>query len=541
MKALLVLARKVRRAIPVALTGLVAATCSSARAADGYATVNGDTTGGQAGPTVTVSNEVDFASYAKTNVPYVVQIVGTITTNISAGLSLAADKTIIGLGTNATFIGRLKLSGPTVSNIVFRNLFISDPFGSDGITIDNGAHHVWVDHCTFYDCSDGEVDVTEQADYVTVSWCKFFYITQGSHRFVNLVGSDDALTNDLGTLHVTFHHNWWGPLCQERMPRVRFGLNHVYDNYYDCSNNNYCVGVGTDCQILLENNSFDHVTNIWKNYSSSDQQGLIHWNDGNVFTNGTTVPTWASNSTVFTPPYDYTLDSATGLAVVVTNNAGAGHLPLAAFTASPTNGSPPLTVMFTDASTGFEPLSLFWDLGDGATTNTESSASFTHTYATADTYTVTLVASNLAGASLTASNNPITVFTPSQAWQMHYFGCIDCPQAADTADPDGDGQNNLAEFLAGTDPTSALSSLRIVSATKTGDDVLITWTTAGGRTNAVQASSGDETGGYTTNFLDITTPPHIIIPGNGDATNHYLDEGGATNTPSRFYRIRLVP
>ena len=540
MKAPSVLARKLRQTIPVAMAVLAATTSSSALAADGYATVNGDTTGGQDGPIVTVSNEVDLINYATTNVPCVVQIVGTITTNISAGLSLAADKTIVGLGTNATFIGRLKLSGPTVSNVVFRNLYISDPFGSDGITIDNGAHHIWVDHCTFYDCSDGEVDITEMADYVTVSWCKFYYINQGSHRFVNLVGSDDALTNDMGTLHVTFHHNWWGALCQERMPRVRFGENHVYDNYYGCSNNNYCVGVGVDCQILLENNCFDHVTNIWKEYDSADLPGLIHWNDGNVFTNGTTVPTWASNATVFTPPYPYTLDDAAGLPSLVTNNAGAGHLPVAAFTASPTNGLPPLTVTFNDASTGMTPLSLFWDFGDGTTTNTDGGASFTHTYGTADTYAVTLVASNLVGASLMVSNNPITVFTPLQAWQMQYFGCTDCPQAAGTADPDGDGQDNNAEFLSGTNPTNSMSALHIISAVRQGSDVVIAWTTAGGRTNAVQAASGDATGGYTNNFVDITTPP-LIITGSGDVTTNYIDGDGATHAPSRFYRIRLVP
>jgi hypothetical protein len=134
----------------------------------------------------------------------------------------------------------------------------------------------------------------------------------------------------------------------------------------------------------------------------------------------------------------------------------------------------------------------------------------------------------------------LTVNLPSwEQWQLNHFGCTNCPQAAPTADPDGDGQNNLAEFLAGTDPTNSASALRIVDVTQESDDVRITWTTAGGRTNAVQATAGDVEGGYTTNFIDISGL--IIISGSGDTTTNYVDVGGATNAPSRYYRIRLVP
>ena len=557
MKALSVPARRFCRTIPCALAVLAAAKCSSALAATGgYADWDGTTnytiTGGQGGFTVTVTNEVDFAYYVQTNIPYVVQVLGTITTNIANGINLASDKTIIGLGTNATFMGRLKLttnkvSSAIVSNVIIRNLFISNTNGGDGISMQWGPRNVWVDHCTFFDCGDGEIDMTEESDYVTVSWCKFLYINQTSHRYVNLIGSDDLYSNDFGKLHITFHHNWWGPLCYERMPRARYGRVHVYDNYYGCSNNNYCVGVGVYCQILLENNYFDNVKNVLKGYGDGtpDHEGLIHTNDGNVFANGTSQPTWPSNSTVFTRPYDYTLDSATGLPDVVTNNAGAGKLdfdsPVASFIATPTNGFEPVAVTFVNTSTGIQPLSLFWDLGDGTTTNTLNYDPFVHTY-TAGTYTVTLTASNAAGTSTIVVTNQITAVTPTpfESWQLLYFRCTDCPQAADTADPDGDGLNNQAEFLLGTNPTNSLSALRITSAVRQTTDVVITWTTAGGRTNAVQAAPGDGNGGYTTNFVDITIPP-LIISGSGDATTNYVDVGGATNAPSRFYRIRLVP
>jgi len=82
-----------------------------------------------------------------------------------------------------------------------------------------------------------------------------------------------------------------------------------------------------------------------------------------------------------------------------------------------------------------------------------------------------------------------------QCWQLQYFGCTNCPQADASADPDGDGQNNMAEFLSGTDPTNSASALHVTSAVRQGNDVLITWTTAGARTNAVQVSVGDGNGG----------------------------------------------
>ncbi len=35
--------------------------------------------------------------------------------------------------------------------------------------------------------------------------------------------------------------------------------------------------------------------------------------------------------------------------------------------------------------------------------------------------------------------------------------------------------------------------------------------------------------------------PNIVLTGSGDVTTNYLDAGAATNAPTRFYRIRLVP
>jgi hypothetical protein len=135
--------------------------------------------------------------------------------------------------------------------------------------------------------------------------------------------------------------------------------------------------------------------------------------------------------------------------------------------------------------------------------------------------------------------NLITVLDPFVAWQLQFFGCTNCSQASPDADPLGKGMSNTNQFLAGLDPTNSASALRIISAVKQGSDVLITWTTAGAHTNTVQSTAGDGNGGYATNFTDLSDP--IIISGSGDAATNYTNVGGATNGPSQFYRIRLVP
>jgi T5SS/PEP-CTERM-associated repeat protein len=135
----------------------------------------------------------------------------------------------------------------------------------------------------------------------------------------------------------------------------------------------------------------------------------------------------------------------------------------------------------------------------------------------------------------------VTLTDPFVCWQLQYFGCTNCPQADAAADPDGDGQNNLAEFLAGTVPTNSASVLRITSAVTSGANVTLTWSTAGGHTNIVQVTTGAPDGSYSTNgFVDIAGSL-TIVGGSGDTSANYVDAGGATNTPARYYRVRLVP
>ncbi len=119
------------------------------------------------------------------------------------------------------------------------------------------------------------------------------------------------------------------------------------------------------------------------------------------------------------------------------------------------------------------------------------------------------------------------------SWLEHYFGCTNNnPAAAPDADPDGDGVSNWNEFLAGTDPASAASAFRVLSAKAEGSNLRVSWSCGGGRTNVLQSATSPD-GSWS------DTSPNIILPGSGDQTTNYLHLGALTNGAVRFYRVRL--
>ena len=198
----------------------------------GFATLLGGTTGGAGGGTTTVSNASQFTVAVTAPATGIVQVVGTIT--LTGNVAPRSHKTILGVGTNATIVGDLNIRRAT--NVIVKNLHFTNPGGvgdGDGMTIEE-SRNVWIDHCTFYDCADGALEITHGSDLLTVSWCRFFYTFNSDHNFVSLVGQSDANNvEDAGRLRITYHHYWWSTLYMERMPRVRFGRVHMFNNYFN--------------------------------------------------------------------------------------------------------------------------------------------------------------------------------------------------------------------------------------------------------------------------------------------------------------------
>ena len=213
-------------------------------------------------------------------------------------LDVRSNTTIVGVGTNARLKG-INLRIPGVTNVIIRNLTFEDAYDCfpawdptdgalgnwnsayDNITITNGSglfsSRIWVDHNAFTDGDhpdstqplyfgrpfqwhDGECDINNGSDLVTVSWNRFT-----DHDKTMLIGgSDGAGATDRNHLKVTIHHNCFANAGQ-RTPRDRFGQLHVYNNYYEVLNApssgfipsyQYSWGVGIESAIWAQNNAF---------------------------------------------------------------------------------------------------------------------------------------------------------------------------------------------------------------------------------------------------------------------------------------------
>jgi PKD repeat protein len=101
------------------------------------------------------------------------------------------------------------------------------------------------------------------------------------------------------------------------------------------------------------------------------------------------------------------------ITVSSTGNTNSVPPPVAAFSAAPTNGTVPLTVTFTDTSTG-SITNRLWHFGDGTSANA-SGTTMVHQYTRAGTNSVQLAVSGSGGTGLDMQRNLIIVNPSSQS------------------------------------------------------------------------------------------------------------------------------
>jgi PGF-pre-PGF domain-containing protein len=128
-------------------------------------------------------------------------------------------------------------------------------------------------------------------------------------------------------------------------------------------------------------------------YSVNQTSELLDFGDGSNSNTATAVHKYTTIGTynaTLTVENDVSNQSITKTITVLQPTA-----PGANFTSNVTNGFAPLSVAFTDMSTGLPaPTSWSWDFGDGVTSSEQSP---THVYSAAGTYTVNLTATNAYG------------------------------------------------------------------------------------------------------------------------------------------------
>lgn len=90
-------------------------------------------------------------------------------------------------------------------------------------------------------------------------------------------------------------------------------------------------------------------------------------------------------------------------------------------------------------------------------------------------------------------------------WAAAHFPNPNAPNAARTADPDGDGATNEQEFLAGTDPNNRTSVLSVLSSTlQPNGDLAVTFRTVIGKRYRLMLSSDLAT--FTMHGVPFTAP-----------------------------------
>lgn len=270
----------------------------------GWATQNGSTTGGANYGTVTVDNVSDLKSYAKAGNKTIYIKPGTYAGTVEVG----SNVTLYGYP-GVTITQPSKGSGIKISgskNVIIRNISVQgvgavDEDDEDCLQINHESKNIWIDHVHVYDGHDGNMDIVNQSDYITVSWSKFTYSSKSkNHQFSNLFGNSDSKTADANALKITVHHNWWGDGVKERMPRVRFGQVHVVNNLYTSSAASYCVRAGMKANIRVESNVFIGVKNpLDYNNQSKEDAKVSMINNYYEKTSGNTT----GQGTAFTPPY----------------------------------------------------------------------------------------------------------------------------------------------------------------------------------------------------------------------------------------------
>jgi pectate lyase len=262
----------------------------------GFATLNGGTTGGIAGATVTATTFAELKNYAESATAYTILVQGTISNGANGGkISVKSNKSIVGVGSTA-FLNGVGIDINNGNNIIIQNLRVSllgvttrtDTAGvysstgdgglpqilvngGDAISISGTSKNIWIDHCELFsedpnvqtnkDLYDGLIDTKGQTGFITISWCYLH-----DHHKGGLVGASD--TDLFDDRKLTLHHNYYNKV-HLRVPMYRGSVGHFFNNYIVGATDATEIRAGT-C-VRVEKNYYEELH--YSIYTTSDSEG----------------------------------------------------------------------------------------------------------------------------------------------------------------------------------------------------------------------------------------------------------------------------
>ena len=295
----------------------------------GYAAVQDDkgtpylVTGGSLGPTVKAATIADLKAAVAGNEPKVVEITGSFDGSADAAnvISVGSNKTLRGVGA-AVFVG-YEFNLAKVRNVIIQNLTISKVVAAnsgqanDALVIGERSRNIWIDHCDFYsdmehdkDYYDGLIEIKNEASFITVSWN-----TVHDHWKASLISSGDEQVADT-VIRVTYHHNYFYNV-NSRLPSIRFGKAHIFNNYY--RDDGSAINSRMGAVVRVEHNYFKNVSDT---IVSQDSATNGTWQVNNNTFDGCSGPTTSTGA--LTPPYAYTPDPVANLPTAIPAGAGVG-------------------------------------------------------------------------------------------------------------------------------------------------------------------------------------------------------------------------
>ena len=247
------------------------------------------------------------------------------TYNLQSPLRLKSNKTFDGRGRNIRISGMGVLTDVS-SNLIFENLTfaapsitVQDTTSRRALSIHNGTHHVWIDHCVFEEYPLVELDVKRGSHHVTISWSRF----ENAQTAVLFGLAGDIIKEKDQTLSV--HHNYFASLSNDGI-LAHDGRLHVYNNFFDgvekssvvCSDSGRC---------LIEKNVFNVKQPVtlyrWYNEDGSPIDSTVGFAEmkSNWYISGGEDD--LNDARGYRPDYNYNLDSAdAGLALKVERLSG---------------------------------------------------------------------------------------------------------------------------------------------------------------------------------------------------------------------------